>query len=308
MARFFVTVKQNDSGRSLDSLLAAHMTFFTPADIRLAIMDGGVYINKRRVTDPLTIVNTADEITVYYYESTAACPTVAIGDRILFEDDWMLAIDKPSGVASEMTRQGKRHTLSEFVDTHLRSRYFRAIHRLDMGTSGVILFGKKPLATRTLMIQFQKHLIRKQYLARVLGAPSPPEGTIETLLDRDPADPRKMKSSPTGKTAITRYHTIIESSSPRSALLEIDLLTGRMHQIRVHFSELGHPVLGDWLYGRADSAPRLMLHARSIRFTHPKTGQAMAIEAPIPELFKRSMPVAPDELSAPCERSLDETR
>ncbi len=308
MARFFVTVMQNDSGRSLDRLLESHMSFFSLPDIRLAIEDGGVYINKRRITDPLTIVNAADAITVYYYESAPTRPSVAISDLILFEDDWMLAIDKPSGVASEMTRQGKRHTLSEFVHTHLQGRYFRAIHRLDMGTSGVILFGKKPLATRNLMIQFQKHDIRKQYLARVLGAPSPPDGTIETLLDRDPSDPRKMKSSPTGKTAITRYRTIIDSSSPRSALLEIDLLTGRMHQIRVHFSERGHPVLGDWLYGRADSAPRLMLHARSIRFTHPKTGQAMTIEAPIPALFLGSLPDASDDISAPCERSLNETR
>lgn len=285
MARFFVTVTQDDAGNRLPGVLKRHMQFFSSADIDEAIRDGGVYQNKHRQTDPDTVVTLGDEITVYYYETPHPAGLRLNAGMILFEDNWMLAINKPSGIAAEMTRQGKRHTVTEMLEHYLHGGYFRTIHRLDMGTSGVLLIGKKPQATKFLMAQFQNHLIRKKYIARVSGIMTPNSATIETRLDRDPTDPRRMKSSESGKTAITRYRTLKVFDDEPATLLEVDLLTGRMHQIRVHLSESGHPVLGDWLYGDARSADRLMLHAAMIQFRHPHSREVCIVEAPVPMEF-----------------------
>lgn len=176
------------------------------------------------------------------------------------------------------------------------------VHRLDKDTSGLLVVAKHDAAHAHLARQFMDRTIHRRYLALVWGVPDPERGTVETFLGRDPRDRRRMAVVPEerGKHAVTHY-ALVEPMQ-YTALVRFRLETGRTHQIRVHAQHLGHPVLGDATYGGAtirtgpdvgkrraffrnlfDAMPRQALHAATLGFVHPATGEAMAFEAPIPE-------------------------
>jgi 23S rRNA pseudouridine1911/1915/1917 synthase len=174
---------------------------------------------------------------------------------VLFENDDVLALDKPPGVSmATSTKEGK--SAADAV-----ARLFAAcgvprpdsppllVHRLDAGTSGVVLFAKTPEAHRALSLAFQERRAKKTYRALVWGHPVPAKGTIDLALARDPKDGRKMRVAANGKPSVTRYATLRRFSS--LADLELHPETGRTHQIRVHLSAKGHPIVGDDFYGGA---------------------------------------------------------
>ena len=154
-----------------------------------------------------------------------------------------------------------------------------------MGYSLGLLLG---LPLGLLTAQFKSRKVRKQYVTLVWGRPTPPSGTIQTLVGRNPHDRKKMSAKPTtGRPAITHYETV--RSFADTSLLRVRIETGRTHQIRVHMAHIGHPVVGDAQYGRARKshcplpAARQMLHAEQLAFAHPRTGAPMEFRAPIPE-------------------------
>jgi tRNA pseudouridine32 synthase/23S rRNA pseudouridine746 synthase/23S rRNA pseudouridine1911/1915/1917 synthase len=213
--------------------------------------------------------------------------------EILYEDGDILVVDKPAGLLTMGTQTNKSKTayyiLTDYVrkgNPRSRNRIF-IVHRLDQLTSGVLVFAKSEEAKFSLQTQWKD--TRKKYVAVVHGQMVPKSGTITSYLAENKAYVVYSTTDATkGKLAHTAYKVLKENG--RFSLLEIDLLTGRKNQIRVHMADNGHPVAGDRKYGDArDGCKRLALHARSISFKHPATGQEMTFEAKVPGFFSDLM-------------------
>ncbi len=210
---------------------------------------------------------------------------------IVFEDPHLLAVNKPAGL---VVHPGPGHPRGTLVNALLAHHPPIAdvgppdragiVHRLDKDTSGVMVIAKTEAALEALQEQFRRRDVRKAYLALVNERVQPPEGIIEVPLGRDPADRQKMAPSPEGRYSRTRYRVI--RLFPRHTLVEARPYTGRTHQVRVHLSWLGHPIVGDTVYGRRRQPlleDRHFLHASRLILTHPATGQATPFEAPLPD-------------------------
>jgi len=209
---------------------------------------------------------------------------------VIFEDDHILALNKPSGLSSQGGR-GQVNTLDEMLAAFAKSsgNRPRLIHRLDRDTSGVILTARTKPAAGFLGKAMMGRRVRKTYLAIVATAPSPATGLIETPLRRDEQGREAFMrvcapDHPDAEAARSRYRTL--ASADGAALLELRPETGRMHQLRVHLASIGSPIAGDARYGgtlRLGNAavPRLMLHAAALEFPHP-AGGSKRLEAPIP--------------------------
>lgn len=201
----------------------------------------------------------------------------------IYCDDHLILIDKPSGLLSVPGRGAEKQ---DCAITRVQSAYPDAltVHRLDMGTSGLLLMARGKDMQRALSGLFERGEVQKEYIADVWGAPSPASGEIDLPLITDwPQRPRQKVDHAIGKPSRTRYETV--SSAGGISRLHLTPLTGRSHQLRVHLASIGHPILGDDLYadGEARAArPRLALHAARLAFTHPATGERTDFEAPCP--------------------------
>ena len=213
------------------------------------------------------------------------------GVKLLYEDKDIIVVEKPCGLLTIGTDRDKTRTvhtiLNEYVrkgDPRSRNRVY-IVHRLDRETSGILVLAK----SETAKIFLQEHWqgTYKRYLTVVYGSPTPKAGTISSYLTENSAF--KVYSTPdpaSGKLSQTEYKVLKETKG--YSLLEIHLLTGRKHQIRVHLSEKGHPVVGDKKYGKEnDTYGNLALHAKSISFTHPVSGKRLTLETGIPDFFTR---------------------
>jgi tRNA pseudouridine32 synthase / 23S rRNA pseudouridine746 synthase len=160
------------------------------------------------------------------------------------------------------------------------------VHRLDMATSGLMLFARGAHVQRQLSIAFAQRVVHKRYIAIVHGCVEPAHGEIDLPLTADwPNRPRQKVDAAHGKPSLTRYHVIDIDSEQQRTRLELEPVTGRAHQLRVHLLAIGHPIVGDALYttlGEHAHADRLMLHATSLRFAHPLTGEPLQFDSPAP--------------------------
>ncbi len=201
---------------------------------------------------------------------------------IIHEDHELILLNKPSGLLSV---PGKGAHLADCLLTRLQRVFPEAllVHRLDMDTSGVMVFARSPHAQRHLGLQFEKRQVKKAYVARVWGEMAEEEGVIDLPLIVDwPNRPLQKVDFETGKPAETAWRVLRkEDGTTRVRLFP---KTGRSHQLRVHMREIGHPILGDPLYakGAAREFPRLMLHAESLRVRHPDGGRGMTFKAKVP--------------------------
>ena len=215
-----------------------------------------------------------------------------VRSRVLIQDSHILVLDKPAGLSSQGGRI-QAHTLDDLLWAFARSNGKRPelVHRLDRDTSGVILAGKTKPALGFLGKAMQSRQLRKTYLALVGGgAPDPAQGDIRLALRREEIGREAYvrtcpEDHPDAQASHSRYRTL--AASDEAALVELEPLTGRMHQLRVHLAAIGRPILGDARYGGALTAggaavPRLMLHATRLDFPHPEGGRKAA-EAPLPD-------------------------
>ena len=201
--------------------------------------------------------------------------------RVLYRDADLLIVDKPTLLLSVPGRHPlNRDCLIDRLDPHYPG--VTAVHRLDLDTSGVMIVPRHRESLSRLARQFQNRSIEKTYIARVMGLMRKDTGTIDLPLTRDwPNRPRQKVCFETGKTAITHWRLL--SRENHTSLLELMPETGRSHQLRIHLSEIGHPILGCDFYApetALKAAPRLLLHASRIRFTHPRSGDMITAFSP----------------------------
>ena len=201
---------------------------------------------------------------------------------ILFAEDDLLAVDKPAGLLSVPGRGPDR---ADCLIARLRARFPQVllVHRLDLDTSGVIVFALTPQAQAHLGRQFEHRRVQKRYVALVAGHPAEAKGRVDLPLIVDwPNRPRQKVCHETGRPAQTAWR-VLRTEGP-NARLRLTPRTGRSHQLRVHIQAMGHPILGDPLYagGAAADWPRLMLHAEELRLTHPQTGAPLKLRAKTP--------------------------
>ncbi|MBS0624912.1 MAG: RluA family pseudouridine synthase [Verrucomicrobia bacterium] len=211
-------------------------------------------------------------------------PQKISGLKIIFEDRYLIAIDKPVGLLSVPLddSSSKRHALG-LLRLHYMTDQIYAVHRIDRETSGALLFARGKESEERLKDLFEKHDLKREYLAIVEGRMAQDKGTWESNLIELPN--LSVVESPEGKTAITHYEVL--RRSPKYTYLRLILETGRKHQIRVHCQSAGHPVVGDMRYGSTHNPmERLCLHARFLSLVHPFTKKPLSFSSPLPKIFQ----------------------
>ncbi|GAA0761659.1 pseudouridine synthase [Ideonella azotifigens] len=205
--------------------------------------------------------------------------------KVLHADDQLVAIDKPAGLLSVPGR-GPAHADCAAARVQALFPDALTVHRLDMGTSGVLVFGRGAAAQRTLSQAFEQRQTEKRYLAIVAGLPAEDDGQIDLPLIADwPNRPRQMVDLARGRPSTTLWRCLSRDPATNTARLLLTPITGRSHQLRVHLQAIGHPILGDELYAPPDvdaASPRLMLHAWQLTLPHPVSRAPLALEAAAP--------------------------
>ena len=217
----------------------------------------------------------------------------AIPISVVYEDENLLVVDKPAGLVVHPAPGHASGTLVNALLHHVEALPGIAgvarpglVHRLDKDTSGLLIVAKDDLAQTSLMAQLKARRVKKTYVALVQGSVAAEVGRIEAPIGRDPAERKRMAVVAGGRAATTGYR--VRERFSGWTLLEVDLVTGRTHQIRVHLTEIGHPIAGDPTYGNGTSrrgpegTSRLFLHAWRVTFAHPRDGRLMRLEAPLP--------------------------
>jgi len=242
------------------------------------------------------IVHTNDEISMPNLVDEAVeeiASDESIDFEVVFEDDSVIVVSKPSGLIVHPGSGIANGTLvnglaAQFPDLREIGDPTRLglVHRLDKGTSGLLIVARTPEALENLKFQMQERHVHRQYFAIVAGHVESNKGVVDAPLGRDPKNPLKRAVMNSGKHARTHYEIDQKYESPfKVSMLNCRLETGRTHQIRVHLAAIGHPVLGDDLYGGRTSfniENRLALHAQMLTFLHPKTKNLMNFESPLP--------------------------
>lgn len=306
------TVSPADAGTRLDRFLAGALAdapvALSRSRIKALLQDGHVQKDGAAITDPSHRVKPDETYTVTLpapEEATAKPQDIAL--TVLYEDADLLVIDKPAGLVVHPGPGQPDSTLVNALLAHCGDSLSGVggvkrpgiVHRLDKDTSGLIVVAKNDAAHHALAAQFAGRTIDRAYLAVVWGAPMPPSGRVEGNIGRHPKDRKKMAvvGAGRGKSAATNYRTL-KRFGDGAALVECRLETGRTHQIRVHMAHIGHPLIGDPVYGRRTPArsgalppgteaavrafSRQALHARLIGFDHPRTGERLKFESAPP--------------------------
>jgi len=286
-------VSAKDAKVRLDQFLAKRLPEHSRSRLQQLIRGGFVRLNGG-TSRPRQIVRAGDTIDLIEPppEKVDIQPE-AIPLDVLFEDDDLIVINKPAGMTVHPGAGQREHTLVNALLSHCAGlsgvggkERPGIVHRLDKETSGCLVVAKNDMAHRELSKQFAARTVEKIYLALVAGKLRKPAGVIDEKIGRHPVHRKRMQVSPhRGRTARTEYRVI--RSSDAASLIECRLHSGRTHQIRVHLHHLGHPVLGDKVYGPrfAKNFPRQMLHAWKLGFRHPRTSQWKTFEASLPVDF-----------------------
>jgi 23S rRNA pseudouridine1911/1915/1917 synthase len=298
-----VTVKK---ANRLDKALAALLPDLSRSAAQKLIDAGHVRVNGEP-RDASHRVKPNDTLHVQVSDATPATPQPeAIALDILYEDDDVIAINKPAGMVAHPGAGNANGTVVNAVLSYApevagvgSDERPGIVHRLDKETSGVLLIAKHDAALRALQAQFKTRAIQKSYVMVCVGDVQPARGLIRKPIARDPGNRKRMAVVATGRDAITQYtvrevFTVKEGSTLRRySYVRASLLTGRTHQLRVHFASLGFPIAGDAVYGaRKDPltkqlAPRQLLHSSELSFISPSTGEEIKLHAPLPADFRR---------------------
>ena len=275
------TVADGDVGRRLDQVLAARVPGLSRRQARVLLDIGGVFVGGRRVKVAGRPMHKGEEV-VAVMGGALARATKKTGRAarqaderelpaytVVFEDDDVVVVDKPSGLLTAPTPESDRNNLADQLKRRPGAAPVFVVHRIDLETSGLVVFAKTDDANRELSRRFRDHDLERVYLAVVAGS--------------FPDAVKRIDRPVGGRSAVTHVE-IRERFGDRATLLACRLETGRTHQIRIHMAELGTPVIGDGRYGRpfSPAPPRMALHATTLSFAHPRTGAPLSLESAWP--------------------------
>ena len=288
-------VQKEDSGQRIDVYLSAKQEGISRSHIQKLLKSGLVEVNGEPCRSNYK-VRENDRIRLEIPEpETPEIRPENIPLKILYEDEDLLVVDKPKGMVVHPSAGHYEGTLVNAVLYHCKDGLSGIngvlrpgiVHRIDMDTTGALLVCKNDLAHQDLAEQLKNHTIKRRYRAIVCGNLKEDSGVIDEPIGRHPVDRKKMAVNyRNGKEAVTHYRVLERFG--RYTYIECRLETGRTHQIRVHMSHIGHPLLGDDVYGSGRNSFSLQgqtLHAMILGFVHPRTGEYMEFEAPLPEYF-----------------------
>lgn len=287
-----IKVDEKHVGERLDKFVSGLFSDFSRSFIQNSIENGQILINNKKVKTGEK-VKIGDEISIDFVEpKPLEAKAQDIEFAIVYEDSDLLVIDKPQGLVvhpCESTKDGTlvNGLLNKVKDLSGINGVLRPgiVHRLDKNTSGLMLVAKNDFTHNALADMIAKKDVKRKYYALLDGVVWDNEGKIETFLARDKKDRKKYAVSNEGKLAISLYRVVKRYQN--ASLVEFSLVTGRTHQIRVHSAYLGHPVIGDDVYGKPDKKLKgQLLHSHSLEFVHPRTKKEMAFESPLPDYFE----------------------
>lgn len=272
--RISFTTPDGDGGLRLDQLLGRHVPDLSRRRARALIEQGSVYVDKKRTKVASRAIRAGQKILITSLELiTKETELPPLDGTIRYEDDSLLIFDKPSGLLSAPSQETDQNDLHSLAQKRA-GRPLWLVHRLDRPTSGLIVFAKTKAAAKTLSEALKDHSMGRDYLAIVVGVPPSPSA--------------RATSSIEGQPAATEF--LLRESRGEVSLVEARLQTGRTHQVRIHATELGCPIVGDRRYGlqlarqrAVPPSPRLLLHATRLRLTHPERGAPLELESPMPD-------------------------
>jgi 23S rRNA pseudouridine1911/1915/1917 synthase len=299
-------VSATDTGERLDAFLASHIEGWSRARLQRLIEEADVLVNGRAVKSSYKL-HAGDEIEVELTPppSTAFAPD-NIPIDVVYEDDEVIVVNKPAGMVVHPAAGVSSGTLANALAFHFQQLSTVAgtarpgiVHRLDKGTSGLLVVAKTETTHEDLSDQFRAREVFKSYVALVHGQVEKRTGQIDQPIARDPRNRTRMAIVRGGRPALSIYR--IRQRFERFTLLNVELKTGRTHQIRVHLASIKHPVVGDEVYGggrdktvrepkvRSEIAKlsRQFLHAEQLAFRHPRTQEQMSFNAPLPSELER---------------------
>lgn len=306
-----IKVQPSEAGERLDTFLA-RKTGITRSQIQVHIKSGDVFVNEKKVAQHYRLK--AQDIiflSIPDKETEALIPEHIPLD-ILYKDEHLVVVNKPPGMVVYPAAGNLSGTLMNALSYLYKDLYAPGgplrpgvVHRLDKDTSGIIVVACNNEAYYNLIEQFKQRTIKKKYIALIYGNLKDDAGEIVLDIGRSDSDRKKMSTrSRRGKEAITKWKVLDRFGI--ATLIEVELGTGRTHQIRVHFASIGHPVLGDRTYGKMTELtvrgkekiffPRQMLHAKILGFVHPATGKYLEFSSPLPEDMDERI----RELHSPC--------
>ncbi len=291
-----IFVTPEESGTRLDKVLSERFVNHYSRTYFQTLIDAGLVLLNGRQVKKRAAPKAGDEIEVNFAlspQSEIAPEPIPL--EILFEDDDLIVINKSAGMIVHPAPGVWSGTFVNALLHHCRTLSPEPedvrpgiVHRLDKETSGVLVAAKNLRAQADLVAQFSSRSVSKRYLALCLGHPG--IGTVKAPIGRHPVNRKTMAVVETGKEAISEYETL--AFNHQLALVQVKILTGRTHQIRVHLSHIGHPILGDSVYGRPAlndkfGVKRQLLHAETLQLTHPVSKEALTFTAPIPDDMER---------------------
>jgi 23S rRNA pseudouridine1911/1915/1917 synthase len=314
-----VLIAAEEQGQRLDRVLAARIPALSRSRLKALILDGQVTVAARTIRDPAAHVNSGDTITVSLPAPEEAKPAgEQIPLNIVYEDDALIVIDKPTGLVVHPAAGHAKGTLVNALIAHCGDSLSGIggvkrpgiVHRLDKDTSGLMVVAKTDATQRALSAQFANKAesgIERGYLALVWGAPARPKGTVDAPLDRHPRSRDKRAVREGGRHAVTHWEVLERyvgtDGKPVASLLACTLETGRTHQIRVHLAHIGHPVMGDTTYSTGfktkasllspaarvalEGLGRQALHAYLLAIEHPKNGKNLRFKSELPADLRR---------------------
>ena len=294
MKRFFSIETENDI--RIDKYLAQEMPELSRSHIQKLIKDGNILVNQKPVKANYRLsFDDMVEVTIpELKEPEIEAENIPLD--ILYEDADIIIVNKPKQMVVHPAPGHYSHTLVNAVLYHCGENLSGIngvirpgiVHRIDMNTTGSLLICKNDKAHQILAEQLKEHSITRKYHAIVHGNLKEDTGTVNSPIGRHPTDRKKMSTkAPNGRHAVTHYRVLERFGN--FTYIECQLETGRTHQIRVHMSSIGHPILGDEIYGPAKCPYKLQgqtLHAKILGITHPSTGEYIEFDAPLPDYFK----------------------
>lgn len=291
------TVKKAEENSRIDSYLAKQTSEFSRVAVQRLIEEEKILVNGKKTKASYKIQENDKIIVEEEKPKEITLKAQEIPVQIIYEDKDIIVVNKPKGMVVHPANGNPDGTLVNAIMAICKDSLSGIggeirpgiVHRIDKDTSGILIIAKNDKAHINLSEQIKNHKVEKTYIAMVRGIVKENEATINMPIGRSTKDRKKMAVSKNGKEAITHFKVITRYPKHNCTLLEVKIETGRTHQIRVHLSQIGYPIIGDTVYSNGKNEWGIQgqcLHAKSLKFEHPTTGKKMTLEAQLPQYFQ----------------------